>query len=473
MFSHCQFSLPRIFVTICILSMSLWLLLPFDRIVSAEEPTPTGGWSGRGSSLIPRHLSPTAHTGGLGGGSVSPYICDDSLLTASEDPIWKIHPTTMVLDEPNPMYAVGMSRKHGITIGYNVLGVQLCQGSLPQDTEIFLIDPNGVSYSMSPDWPPGTYGYYKYQFPTNAETGVYKLEVHANDEVLSAAVEVTQYASEVYQGLQIALSEADDASPKSNFHAGETILMNFDLMNLVEMREYQASPIEVALYRGDIIHRGASINGIDGDIIAASWSLVDTFIVDPGGSISFTEPITIPHSAMLGQYLLIADSQISDATSHEYRQDLDHLNPYLVSMRNRQNYYFTVYFTVSSPPERQAIEQQIAEWEYIHHDAVYTLNGNSLDSVLAGQALADQRAALRSLRNRGCYWQIEDVDPFQLTDVEISGNHAVASVEKNWDMDLFCKNRKSGDDDGPFTMRYELERIDGRWYITDKRVVDQ
>jgi len=47
----------------------------------------------------------------------------------------------------------------------------------------------------------------------------------------------------------------------------------------------------------------------------------------------------------------------------------------------------------------------------------------------------------------------------------------MSTVYKNWDMDLYCNGVKEKDDDGAFTMRYNIERTDGQWYITWKQNV--
>ena len=52
----------------------------------------------------------------------------------------------------------------------------------------------------------------------------------------------------------------------------------------------------------------------------------------------------------------------------------------------------------------------------------------------------------------------------------VNSRELIVEVRKNWDMNLYCNGSKSGDDDGPFTMRYTIEKTNGQWYITHKLV---
>ena len=121
---------------------------------------------------------------------------------------------------------------------------------------------------------------------------------------------------------------------------------------------------------------------------------------------------------------------------------------------------------------REEIENLLARWDRIHHQVDREWDTSDLDTVLRGDALRQQRKAAASLRSNNCYWIIQDVEPARITYFEvIRPDSMIVEVHKNWDMDLYCDGAKSGDDDGPFTMRYNIDQIDGNWYITRKRVI--
>lgn len=120
------------------------------------------------------------------------------------------------------------------------------------------------------------------------------------------------------------------------------------------------------------------------------------------------------------------------------------------------------------------IEDLLERWERIHHQADRTWDTSDLDTVLRGDALDQQRSVVGSLEERNCYWIIEELIDPQITRFDvIDASRVVVEVNKSWDMDLYCNGNKSGDDDGPFTMWYNIERIGGQWYITQKRVIDE
>jgi hypothetical protein len=122
---------------------------------------------------------------------------------------------------------------------------------------------------------------------------------------------------------------------------------------------------------------------------------------------------------------------------------------------------------------RKEIEDLLSQWDEVHHRADRYWDTSRLNTVLRGDALIQQNEAVKSLRDGNCYWIIRDVTSPRISRLDvIDSNRLIVEVEKNWDMDLYCNGKKSGDDDGPFTMRYEVERIDSRWYITEKRVID-
>lgn len=122
---------------------------------------------------------------------------------------------------------------------------------------------------------------------------------------------------------------------------------------------------------------------------------------------------------------------------------------------------------------RAEIEDLLERWKQVHHQADRTWDTSNLDTVLRGDALSQQRSTVESLKSRNCYWTIRDLAAPRITRFDVmNANRVVVEVDKSWDMDLYCSGNKSGDDDGPFTMWYNIERINGQWYITQKRVID-
>lgn len=130
----------------------------------------------------------------------------------------------------------------------------------------------------------------------------------------------------------------------------------------------------------------------------------------------------------------------------------------------------------SEPTEsvsRAEIEDLLERWDQVHHHADRHWDTNDLDTVLRGDALNQQRSTVRSLESRNCYWIIHDLAEPHITRFDVrDSDQVIVEVDKSWDMDLYCDGNKSGDDDGPFTMWYSIERINGQWYITQKRVID-
>jgi len=121
---------------------------------------------------------------------------------------------------------------------------------------------------------------------------------------------------------------------------------------------------------------------------------------------------------------------------------------------------------------RDDIRDLVVRWDKAHKEADGpTWDTSGLSSVLQGAALREQLATVSSLKNRNCYWTIDELMKPQITRFEVnSSTSLLVEVRKNWDMDLYCNGRKSGDDDGYFTMRYDMQKLDGQWYITQKKV---
>lgn len=120
---------------------------------------------------------------------------------------------------------------------------------------------------------------------------------------------------------------------------------------------------------------------------------------------------------------------------------------------------------------RTEIEDLLDRWDEAHHQADRYWDTSQLNTVLYGDALTQQQETIRTLKNSNCYWVIRDLITPRISRFDIiDSNHLIVEVEKDWDMDKYCNGKKNGDDDGPFTMRYNIERINGRWYITQKQV---
>ena len=121
---------------------------------------------------------------------------------------------------------------------------------------------------------------------------------------------------------------------------------------------------------------------------------------------------------------------------------------------------------------RDDIQSLVQRWDKAHKEADGpTWNTSNLYTVLRGAALQEQLSTVDSLRGKNCYWTIDELMTPQIARFEVkSSSSLVVEVRKNWDMDLYCNGSKSGDNDGPFTMYYEIEKLDGQWYITYKRV---
>lgn len=129
-----------------------------------------------------------------------------------------------------------------------------------------------------------------------------------------------------------------------------------------------------------------------------------------------------------------------------------------------------------SPPTyddlRDDIQELVKRWDELHHRADRYWETDRLNTVLRSHALQEQLETVDFLRSNNCYWTIRELTAPTITRFEaVDSETLVVEVYKNWDMDLYCSGAKEKDDDGPFTMRYEIEKIDNQWYITYKQVV--
>jgi hypothetical protein len=117
------------------------------------------------------------------------------------------------------------------------------------------------------------------------------------------------------------------------------------------------------------------------------------------------------------------------------------------------------------------IQNLIERWDLAHYAADRYWDTGDLPYVLRGAALEQQKETVDWLKSNTCYWEIDELMTPQITYLEAIGTQSLlVDVRKNWDMDMFCNGSKSKDDDGYFTVRYQIDQIDGAWYITTKEV---
>ena len=120
------------------------------------------------------------------------------------------------------------------------------------------------------------------------------------------------------------------------------------------------------------------------------------------------------------------------------------------------------------------VQSLVERWDRAHYNADRYWDTSDLSSVLSGEALYEQEEAVQWLTSNNCYWEIYELDAPEITYFEaIGSSSAVVDVRKNWDMDLYCNGSKNDDDDGYFTVRYHMDRVNGDWYITEKRVTER
>jgi hypothetical protein len=123
---------------------------------------------------------------------------------------------------------------------------------------------------------------------------------------------------------------------------------------------------------------------------------------------------------------------------------------------------------------RSDVRRLVERWDQVHYEADRYWDTGRLSSVLSGAALAEQRETVDWLQSNNCYWETRELMQPEITYFEVVGSRSVVvDVRKNWDMDLYCNGEKNDDDDGYFTVRYNIDQVDGQWYITEKRVTQQ
>lgn len=131
---------------------------------------------------------------------------------------------------------------------------------------------------------------------------------------------------------------------------------------------------------------------------------------------------------------------------------------------------------ISPPPDYEDLQSDIRflveRWDRAHYNADRYWDTSDLPSVLSGAALKEQQETVAFLQSKNCYWEIYELMTPEIIYFEQTGARSlIVDVRKNWDMDLYCNGSKDNDDDGYFTMRYNIDNLGGEWYITEKRVI--
>lgn len=131
---------------------------------------------------------------------------------------------------------------------------------------------------------------------------------------------------------------------------------------------------------------------------------------------------------------------------------------------------------VESAPEYSDLQEDVRSlverWDVAHYYADRYWDTGELSSVLSGAALEEQLDTVDFLKSNNCYWEIYELMTPKIIYFEAVGTRSlIVDVRKNWDMDLYCNGQKDKDDDGYFTMRYNIDEINGAWFITEKRVI--
>jgi hypothetical protein len=119
---------------------------------------------------------------------------------------------------------------------------------------------------------------------------------------------------------------------------------------------------------------------------------------------------------------------------------------------------------IGSPPDyadlKDDVRYLVERWDEVHYDADHNWDTSNLKSVLSGAALQEQRDTVEWLKSNNCYWEIYELMTPQITYFEKIGSRSlVVDVRKNWDMDLYCNDKKNDDDDGYFAIPHNLRLI--------------
>lgn len=129
---------------------------------------------------------------------------------------------------------------------------------------------------------------------------------------------------------------------------------------------------------------------------------------------------------------------------------------------------------VAIPTENSlpAIQATLERFAAIKTQATRNLDGSQYSTVLRGDALDYYVNAIDTLRNNNCYWifgrRSIHVDSWQ----SVNANYAIVFATIQEDAQLYCNNRlDSGSYNAPYRVRFNLERVNGRWYIVSRTVL--
>jgi len=123
---------------------------------------------------------------------------------------------------------------------------------------------------------------------------------------------------------------------------------------------------------------------------------------------------------------------------------------------------------------RAAIQTTIERFFEIKTQALRTLDDSAFEAVLQGAALERVRNSLNTLRSKNCYWifsnRIIQFNHWEL----VNPNYAVVYTRVREDANLYCNGRLDpGSYYDPYNVRFELERINGRWFITNRTILSE
>jgi hypothetical protein len=119
-----------------------------------------------------------------------------------------------------------------------------------------------------------------------------------------------------------------------------------------------------------------------------------------------------------------------------------------------------------------ALQATLERFAAIKTQATRNLDGSQYSTVLRGSALDYYVNAIDTLRNNNCYWifgrRSIHVDSWQSVNV----NYAIVLATIQEDAQLYCNNQLDhGSYDAPYRVRFDLERVNGRWYIVSRTVL--
>jgi hypothetical protein len=120
------------------------------------------------------------------------------------------------------------------------------------------------------------------------------------------------------------------------------------------------------------------------------------------------------------------------------------------------------------------LQATIVRFADIKTQATRTLDGSQYSTVLRGAALDYYLNALNVLRGNNCYWLFSNRN-IRFGQWEMPNpNYAVVYATIQETADLYCNNTLDrGSYYVPYGVRFEMEQVSGRWYISNRTVLDQ